>query len=621
MAGGWIGELRRRNVFRMAGLYLVGAWLIVQVAGTVLPMFDAPAWLPRSVVILLAIGFVPALAFSWVFELTPEGLRRDGEVPAGQSIAPQTGRRMDRMIIVALLLAVAYFGFDKFVLSRAADEPSAAAVAQPAANATPAAPEKSIAVMAFADLSPGGDQAYFSDGMSEAILSALSQVPGLRVAGRSSSFHFRGRNADAREIGRALGVAHILEGSVRKQDDRVRISAQLVRTSDGIQLWSETFDGELNDVFELQDQIARAITGQLQLVLEGGAQARLVPVMTDNPDAYQLYLQATSIFDRRDFARFPEAIAALRRAVELDPRFARAYSRLAAIEVVVSSYGDRDVAESHELVLRAANAALALDPNLAEPWAAIGLSHGKLRGGFLAQREAFERAIALDPDDVTTNFWYGLSLCMTGYGERGRQFIEHALEVDPRMPNVVRWRGILYLHAGDTLRAEQYVSRARSDGLLVASRELADIAHRRGDVEGAVRLWPDGARAWLASLPAGSAEVLGAGMYGNDPAARQRALALLEDFLESDRRQVPGVLLLALVKLGEPARALEVGLEHGVGDFSDFSVLTWSPAGRPIRQLPEFPGFLREMGYYELWDKYGPPDVCQRVAMGEYRCD
>jgi TolB-like protein len=521
-----------------------------------------------------------------------------------------------------LLLALGYFAIDKFLVARAPGVTTdVSASDRQLAAAAPTVPEKSIAVMAFSDLSPGADQAYFSDGMAEAVLSALSQVRELRVAGRSSSFYYKGRNADAREIGRALGVAHILEGSVRKQDQRVRIGAQLVRASDGIQLWSKTFDGELTDVFELQDQIARAIAGQLQVVLEGGADARLVPVATTDPDAYELYLKATSIFDRRDYLRFPEGIAALKQALELDPTFARAWSRLAAMETVSTSFNTIRAEAAHQTVLAAAHAALALDPTLAEPWAAIANSHSKLRGGLIDAREAFDRALALDPDDVTTNFWAGLSLAMTGYVREGAARMEHGLKIDPHLPNLVRWRGILYMNAGDVARARQYLERAHSDGLNVAARELADLADARGDTGTALRLWPDGARVLLEKLPAGSVDVLGAGLYGNDPSARQRALQTLETHLTANPGQAEGTMPLLFAKLDQPARALEIWRDPGISDPSDVSVRLWSPAGKPMRALPDFQTFLRERGFHALWDKYGPPDLCRKAAEGEWQCD
>src|SRR2546425_4710439 len=268
-------ELKRRNVIRFAGLYLVGAWLLVQVAGTVLPMFGAPEWLPRSIVILLAIGFLPALIFSWVFELTPQGLKRDEDVPPEESIAPQTARRMNRMIIAVLVLALGYFAFDKFVLTPRRDAALVAATeksvaARPSAEPKSAASAKSVAVLAFANLSDDKGSEYFSDGISEELLTVLQKIPGLHVAARTSAFSFKGKNATAQEIGQKLGVAHLVEGSVRKAGDVVRIAARLTRTETGEQLWSENFTRDLKDVFAVQTELAQTIVEQLRGQLTGG---------------------------------------------------------------------------------------------------------------------------------------------------------------------------------------------------------------------------------------------------------------------------------------------------------------------------------------------------------------
>jgi hypothetical protein len=222
----FVSELKRRNVVRAAGLYLVGAWLLTQVAGTVLPMFGAPDWLPRSIVILLAIGFLPALIFSWVFELTPQGLKRDEDVPPEQSIAPQTARRMNRMIIAVLIIALGYFMFDKFVLTPRRDAALVAATKKsmavtPSPESKPAASPRSVAVLAFANLSDDKGSEYFSDGVSEELLTVLQKIPGLHVAARTSAFSFKGKNATAQEIGEKLGVAHLVEGSVRKAGRKI----------------------------------------------------------------------------------------------------------------------------------------------------------------------------------------------------------------------------------------------------------------------------------------------------------------------------------------------------------------------------------------------------------------
>src|SRR5437879_3678347 len=218
----FFSELKRGNVVCMAGLYLVGAWLLVQVAGTVLPTFGAPDWLPRSVVILLAIGFLPALIFSWVFELTPQGLKRDEDVSPEESIAPQTARRMNRMIIAVLLVALGYFVFDKFVLTPRRE--AALVAARPSGEPKSAANAKSVAVLAFANLSDDKGSEYFSDGISEELLTVLQKIPGLHVAARTSAFSFKGKNATAQEIGQKLGVAHLVEGSVRKAGETGRIA-------------------------------------------------------------------------------------------------------------------------------------------------------------------------------------------------------------------------------------------------------------------------------------------------------------------------------------------------------------------------------------------------------------
>ena len=326
-----LAELRRRNVIRMAGLYLVGAWLVVQVAETVLPVFDIPDWVLRAIVLLLAIGFVPALVFSWVFELTPEGLKRDHQVAPEESIAAHTGRRMDQLLLAGMALVVVLIVADRVWPEASPPAPAApiqAVMSTDATTAPAATNEKSIAVLAFSDLSPERDQEYFSDGMAEEILNALSKVKDLKVAGRTSSFHFKGRNEDLRTIGETLGVAHILEGSVRKQGDKVRITAQLIQVSNGFHLWSETYDGDMGDVFELQERIARAITDELEVVLQDGQAQRLVQATTENPEAYRLFLHAAAIIGRRDIARFSEAQAQLEEAIRLDPGFARAHARM-----------------------------------------------------------------------------------------------------------------------------------------------------------------------------------------------------------------------------------------------------------------------------------------------------
>src|SRR5437764_478530 len=362
----FFAELKRRNVIRMAGLYLVGAWLLVQVAGTVLPMFGAPDWLPRSIVLLLVIGFVPALIFSWVFELTPQGLKRDEDVRPEESIAPQTGRRMDRMIIAVLLLALGYFGFDKFVLTPRREAALVAAteksVARPRAESKSAVSTKSVAVLAFANLSDDKGSEYFSDGISEELLTVLQKIPGLHVAARTSAFSFKGRNATALEIGEKLGVAQLVEGSVRKAGDVVRIAARLTQASTGEEQWSENYTRNLKDVFAVQTEIAQTIVEQLRGQLTGGAtnpttkaeiQAEVRAAVkggTKNVEAHEAYLQGRFFENRHSEKSVREALAAYQHAVDLDPRFTTAWAGVARTHTWIAAFateGGQKVFDAH----------------------------------------------------------------------------------------------------------------------------------------------------------------------------------------------------------------------------------------------------------------------------------
>jgi TolB-like protein/Tfp pilus assembly protein PilF len=618
-----LAELRRRNVIRMAGLYLVGAWLVVQVAGTLLPMFDAPPGMVRSVVLLLAIGFVPALVFAWVFELTPEGIKRDAEVPPEASIAPQTARRMDRMIIAVLALALLYFAVDKFVLSPArqaalATASAAAAPPRPAASA-PAISPKSIAVLAFTDLSPQHDQEYFSDGIAEEILNALAHVKDLKVAGRTSSFYYKGRNEDLRSIGRTLGVAHVLEGSVRKQGDKVRITAQLIRSADGFHLWSESYDGDLKDVFQLQEQIARAVTASLKAVLEGEQKQRLVPVATASPEAYALYLQATAVFNRRDGAHFADAIADLQRALRLDPGYARAYSRLSALHVLANNYAGLDRAAAYQAARREAAKAMELDPSLAEPLSVLGVL-AEFERDWLPARELHDRALALDPGDVTANFWLGLTRLNAGYLRDGLAGVDNALAIDPLLPNALGWRAFFHLDAGERDTARQMAQRAQGQGLRWGDTVLGLIAHAEGRDTEALAHLQQGLTALTAELPPGATDILAQGFYG-DASQRQRARAMLEAYVAGAPRSIPTVVPWFLLMTGDPTRALEIAQDPRTTNDTLFVASLWSQQGAAARRLPQFPGFARKMGMTAVWDKYGAPDECRRIAPGDYRCD
>ncbi|MCY7354389.1 MAG: hypothetical protein LH470_04790 [Lysobacter sp.] len=298
----FIAELKRRNVIRMAGLYLVGAWLVTQVSATLLPVFEAPAWLMKALVGVLAIGFFVALVFAWVFELTPAGLKRDDEVLPGESIAPQTAQRMNRMIIAVLALALGYFAVDKFVLTpqreaaRLAQLPAAANGKASAGADAPAVAKRSIAVLPFVNMSADPENEFFSDGLSEEILNSLARIDGMQVVGRTSSFQFKGKNEDLRVIGQKLGVASVLEGSVRRDAQRARITAQLIRTSDGVHLWSQTYDRTLQDTLAVQLDIAESVAGALNVLLDDKQRETMRKAGVGNVDAFIHYQKAWKLY-------------------------------------------------------------------------------------------------------------------------------------------------------------------------------------------------------------------------------------------------------------------------------------------------------------------------------------
>ncbi len=476
----------------------------------------------------------------------------------------------------------------------------------------------SIAVLPFVNLSSDKEQEFFSDGISEEILDALARVKGLKVAGRTSSFHFKGKNEDLRTIGETLGVSNLLEGSVRKQGNRVRITAQLIQASDGFHLWSNSFEGDLTDVFDLQERIARAITEELKVVLQGDQRTRLVPVATNNPEAYALYLQATSIFNRREGAHFREAIGQLQKALRLDPGYARAWSRLATLQVLLPIYevGEYDTALA--AAEEAARHAIALDPSLGEPHAVLGLVY-ETRRRFLEGKEAFQRALELDPDDVTANFWFATTRVGHGYLREGDQLLDRVLAIDPMLPNASLWRGVGALNEGDLAGAERLFQRAQDLGLAHVGIGLSSLAEARGQTEEAVRQMTRALQALGSELPGGSSETLARGIYG-DAQARAKALALIDKYLATRPAVVVGAVPYALIRLGQPARGLQLLEAAPTGNDSLAFPLLWGPQGRAARTSAAFAEFARRTGLVDVWEHDGAPDLCQRVGPRAYVC-
>jgi TolB-like protein/Tfp pilus assembly protein PilF len=441
-----MAELKRRHVFRVGAAYAIVAWLLVEVASVVLPTFQAPEWVMQVFTFLLILGFPLALVFAWAFELTPEGIKREKTVDRAESITQQTSRKLDFAIIGLLVIAVIFMFVDNYVLQTELEQVEGIAEQVPAAEATTR--EKSIAVLSFVNMSDDPNQEYFADGIAEELLNTLARLEGLRVVGRTSSFSFKNSDADLKEIGEVLGADAILEGSVRKAENRVRISAQLIDPEDGLHRWSETYDRELIDIFAIQTEIATAIADALRVSLSSEERERLATAPTQNLAAYRAYLLGNQRLAKFTIATREEAIEYFQRAIELDPKFALAYASLTF--GYLGHWEDSDLPPD-EMLARAqvaADKALELDDRLAEAHVAVG-SVKYWENDFEGAEAAFQRALVLNPNSVGGNLLYGdlLGQSLARYEESlalRRKAVELdplSLETVPRLGNSFEWLG------------------------------------------------------------------------------------------------------------------------------------------------------------------------------------
>jgi TolB-like protein len=515
----FVGELRRRNVIRMAGLYLVGAWLITQVAATVLPLFGAPEWMARSVIVVLAIGFVPALVFAWVFELTPQGLKRDADVKPEESIAAQTARRMEHMIVALLLLAVGYFCFDKFV---AAPKREAVAVAtdrsmRADALAPPAArvPAKSVAVLPFENLSEDKANGYFADGVQDQILTSLARIGDLKVISRTSTQKYSSRPENLPQIARELGVAHILEGSVQRAGNKVRINVQLIEAATDNHLWADTFDRTLDDVFAMQSEVAQKIAESLAANLSRGELAAITTRPTEVAAAYDAYLKARALNARviQTRQQADQLLDAYREAVRLDPKFSVAWAQLARELFRISWVGldpsGQLLAEGEQALARASAlapdspqveesrgvhmyyvqrdfpAALAVMdglkaalPNDADVWMWAGYL-GRRVGRFEESLADFDRARSLSPNDANITYHLAVTAVASGDCERGLRELDAALALSGDNTHALAMKLQCAWSSGDLARASTYLAAANAGEPAVQGLHGTQLLYQR----------------------------------------------------------------------------------------------------------------------------------------------
>jgi TolB-like protein/Flp pilus assembly protein TadD len=439
-------QLKRRNVFRVAILYLVVCWLILDPVHVVFHMLEVPAWANRLVVVLMAIGFPAVVIFAWVYEITPEGLKPTVEVPHTESIRKLTGRRLDRAIIAVLAVALAYLVIDKLWISRRVAAPQPVTVARSTAarssvnQAGPAfaPPPHSIAVLPFVNLSGDKEQEYFSDGLTEELLNSLAEIDGLQVAARTSSFSFR-EHPDIASVAHKLNVATVLEGSVRRSANTVRVTAQLINAVTGFHQWSKTYDRDLGDVLKLQTEIATAVASALKVALLGDISAKIELGGTHNPTAFDAYLRGSRPLYNSvgDAEGLQSAIGAFTEAIHLDPNYALAFAgRSLALGRHAAEYG-RDpaaVREGLEKALSDAHQAITLAPELAEGYRALALFEASSQQ-YRQASEAYERVLALAPRNARVLTEYGRFTVLMGRANAGIAAGRRAVALDPLNPN------------------------------------------------------------------------------------------------------------------------------------------------------------------------------------------
>lgn len=602
----FFAELKRRNVLRAAVLYAGAVWALAQGFAQLAPIVGAPDWLVRWFLVAAVIGFPFWIAFAWFYEFTPHGLKRESEIDPADSIAHATSRKLNYWIFGVMALAIVLLLADRWVPHTGVNSVATATVPAPSkATASKALPH-SIAVLAFDDLSPAHDQKNFSEGMAEEILNALTRVKALTVIGRSSSFQFQGKDVSPQQVGAKLGAAHVLEGSVRKQGEQLRITVALVQTSDGVQQWSNSYDGSMVDVFKLQESCARDIAAQMKVVLGDHGQQQLVPHSTDIPDAYALFVEAQTLVNARFGDSLPRAIAKLEQATTLDPNFARAWSKLAVAYAVLRQYVPGDWNSSWEASDRAARRAIALDPNEAEAYAALSYNQFSQRH-YSAMVEPMQRALTLAPDNSTVNFWSAAELVSMGRTRDAEARMDAALAHDPANAMLLFYKGLLRGQSGDMATALSIAQHESVAGSPWGAMILSMVDYARGHMQAAAREVAQSESALGSKIPV--AEIEKIYLNGKSDAARQHQSALNSLQAYTDDSWAPTLLL----QIGEATRSFDL-YEHGGTRLSDaYLAMLWYPQAwsRKARQDPAFQAFAQRIGLVAYWKANQWPDLCK----------
>ncbi len=462
----FFNELKRRNVIKVAVAYMIVGWLIMQIGEVLSPALYLPGWVNSMLAFFIILGFPLAMFFAWAFELTPDGIKKEKEVDRSESITQATGQKLNYTVMALMAVALGYFAYDKFVLDPGpeatpgqAAQQAAEETAMAAETIAPAGPdEKSIAVLPFVNMSDDASNEFFSDGITEELLNLLAKIPELKVTSRSSAFSFKGQNVDIPTVAKKLNVAHVLEGSVRKAGNRVRITAQLIRADSDVHMWSETFDRELDDVFAIQDEIAREVVTVLQVQLLGE-----VPVIAEtDSEAYSYYLQGKHFYALSDRINTQASTDAFRKALEIDPGYAPAWAGLGRTQRSRANWGEIDLQEGSEEGRQAALKALELDDTLADAWALLAPIAWVSDWDWDRAAGTARTALMHGPNDARSLDVTALIARSQGQFDDALKYARKAVEVDPLNPFMLRTLALVHRLREEHKLSQQVFERIRT---------------------------------------------------------------------------------------------------------------------------------------------------------------
>jgi len=583
----FFSELKRRNVYKVAVAYAVVGWVIAQIATQIFPFLEIPNWIVRLVIVLIAIGFPIALIIAWAFEATPEGIKRTEVADAMPTARSHKRHAWIFVMIVGAALSVGLFFIGRYTARNGTPRQSEAATTLP---------QKSIAVLPFDNLSRDPDNAYFAEGVQDEILTRLAKVADLKVISRTSTQRFKSAPSDLREIAKQLGVMHIVEGSVQKANDQVRVNVQLINALSDAHLWADTYDRKLTDIFSVESEIAKTIADTLQAKLSGSEKQMMAAAPTTDTTAYELYHKGRSLWEKRSGDNIPKAIAYYEQAIAQDPNYALAYAGLSSAYILSPFYAGADRRNTSPKAKEAALTALRLDPNLAEAHLALGkvlfFSEIDLAG---AMRE-YKRAIELKPNDAGAHHWFGNdTLAALGQFEEAIAEGKRAVELDPLsiVINADLGQTFYYAHRYDDAIAQLRKTLEIDPTSFYTHYTLGVALQVTGDLAGAIAEYEKAKQ--LGDNPLVSTLYAAAKAHAGDKDAARRMLSELDEM--SKHREVLGywqaLLYLSLNKKEEALHYLEQSFEER--DGSNINWIKVDPLLDALHGDPRFEALVQKI--------------------------